>query len=275
MGVVSAKALILAFALFLSLPGLMILPAAEASGEERSEPVLIDPLVMPRDGRGDVRLTLAFDVSPEGVEALIPHDGGWIRYVEAATEAAFRIGVQAGVGEGLTAALGLRAGVLHERRAAGLDEAGRLVFQGLRWTEAALHYETARTDGGRAKAFTLRALPGGAALEAGVTEIRDPLVLFGGVLVERAWEPGREEAVVGASIGAAFVVNERVAMRGTAGIKLPLKGAKAPLSTLAWRTAYQLDARGRRELAFYAVWSLSGQRPRAAIGVEWTAKLAP
>lgn len=252
--------------------------ATRGEERERAESGLpVDPLTVPR-GAGGVTLVLGVDVSPGGFEAAIPHGTGWTRYVQATAEAGLHLGARLGLGRDLTLAFGWRASLVHRREAVeGGEERESLTGRPLRWTGAALEYETPRSTGGHALGVSLQVVPGAGAglvagVELGVSLVRDPAILFGAAAVEPGGAPGAGRAIR-LSAGLAFVANERVALRGTAALRFPTMGVQEPSGVLLWRIGYLMDPGGSREMAVYGGWSTAGDRLRMTLGVEWAVRV--
>lgn len=275
--------------------------ATQAAGRaDAGEPALTEPIdaLRPiRDRLGDARVTLGVDLTPSGLVASVPLVDGLVQYAEATLEAGLRAGVGIGLADGLTLALGWRAGLVYHREAMqgsgppggtspGGDGPGGAIPAGqettsvttasLSWTSAAVQYESPRSMDGKAVGLTLRWLvqQRAAGLDVGVSQVRDPVILFGGLSAEAGTGQGGERAV-GLVAGATFAANDRFFVKGAASLKLPLGGMQAPASALTFRAAYQLDGRGDAEVAVHGAWSLAGDEPRVTLGVEWTAKVFP
>ena len=200
-----------------------------SSGGREKAP--IDPIRVVDDERGDLFVSAGLELSPSGFEGLAVVGDDVTAYAEARTEATAIVAARYVVTEGLSFSLGLRTGLLHQREAwYGGPETDSLSPSGIEFAGAGLHYRSARSATGHSAGMALRAASGTIEVEASLSQIRDPLLLFGAFhyQVDPLSKGGRS---IGLGAGVAFVANERVTLRGSMGLALPLTGLKTPTST--------------------------------------------
>lgn len=237
-------------------------------------PAAIDPVRLPEEKRGDLLVALGLDAAPGGREGLVFIGDGAVGFAEVSAPVTARLSVRYAVARGLSVSVATEAGWAHHRLSwQGGDESRSTTWKRPDIAGVGLHYQTRRSPAGHAAGFDLRMTPGTAQVEASVSQVRDPLVLFGSVFYQADRDRPRRRAL-GLGTGVAFVANERITLRGSLVLSLPLSGLEIPASAASWRLSYLLDVEGEQELAVYGSWTANGQEAPAKIGIEWVARMS-
>ena len=235
----------------------------------------IDAIRIDPPQRGRLELSAALELAPSGWEAWIPASDGPVAYAEAIHHVTGSVGARYTVAPGWSVAVGARAGVTHQREVWDGGGESRWRKTALKVTTASVQFDAPRWPRGTGMSVALRAAPRSLGVELSVSQIRDPLVLFGSLHVNREAVGSERVGSVGLGVGAAFVANERVTLRTAVGLTSPLAGVRAPASALSWRMGYLLDAQGDQEIAAFGSWTQQGQELAAKIGVEWKVAIVP
>ena len=103
--------------------------------------------------------------------------------------------------------------------------------------------------------------------QAQISLVRDPLILLGSVGYSRSLEGVGENVSFG--IGTGFVANDVISLSGSANYSIPTDGASLPVTSLSFRTGYNLDPKGNQEIGVRAMLSTSGSDTRIGIGLEF------
>lgn len=100
-----------------------------------------------------------------------------------------------------------------------------------------------------------------------ISLVRDPLILIGSVGYSRSLEGVGENVSFG--IGTGFVANDLISLSGSANYSIPTDGVSLPVTSLSFRTGYNLDPKGNQEIGVRATLSTSGSDTRIGIGFEF------
>lgn len=111
------------------------------------------------------------------------------------------------------------------------------------------------------------AYPWTVSTQAQVSLIRDPIILLGSLGYSRSLEGIGENVSLG--IGTGFVANDVISLSGSAGYAIPIDGVSLPVTSLSFRTGYNLDPKGNREIGVRATLSTSASDTRIGIGLEF------
>jgi len=103
--------------------------------------------------------------------------------------------------------------------------------------------------------------------QAQVSLIRDPIILQGSLGYSRSLQGIGENVSVG--IGTGFVANDVISLSGSASYAIPTDGVSLPVTSLSFRTGYNLDPKGNREIGVRATLSTSSSDTRIGIGLEF------
>jgi len=247
--------------------------ASAAAAVWEREP--IDAIRIDPPQRGRFELSAALELAPSGWVAWIPAADGLVAYAEATHRFSGTVGVRYTVAPGWSVAVGAKAAVTHLREAWDGGDESQWYKTPLKVTTASVQYDAPRWPRGTGVSVALRAGPRSWGAELSLSQIRDPLVLFGSLHVNREAVGSERVDSVGLGVGAAFVANERVTLRTTVGLTSPLAGLRAPATALSWRVGYFLDAQGDREIAAFGSWTHQGQELAAKIGIEWKVAIVP
>ena len=111
------------------------------------------------------------------------------------------------------------------------------------------------------------AYPWTVSTQAQVSLVRDPLILLGSLGYSRSLQGIGENVSLG--IGTGFVANDVISISGSAGYSIPTDGVSLPVTSLSFRTGYNLDPKGNQEIGLRATLSTSGSDTRIGIGLEF------
>lgn len=111
------------------------------------------------------------------------------------------------------------------------------------------------------------AYPWTASAQAQVSLVRDPMILVGSVGYSRSLQGIGENVSLG--IGTGFVANDVISLSGSASYAIPTDGVSLPVTSLSFRTGYNLDPKGNQEIGVRATLSTSGSDTRIGIGLEF------
>ncbi len=103
--------------------------------------------------------------------------------------------------------------------------------------------------------------------QAQISLVRDPMILLGSVGYSRSLQGIGENVSLG--IGTGFVANDVISLSGSASYAIPTDGASLPVTSLSFRTGYNLDPKGNQEIGVRATLSTSGSDTRIGIGLEF------
>lgn len=247
-------------------------PIIHPRGEGDRRP--IDLVRLPEEERGDLFVSVNFELSPVGYEGVALVGDEPIGYADVMTQAAATVTVRYAVSRSLSLSLGVGTGLTHHRQTwQGGLESRSLTWRRPKIIGTGLHYQTDRSARGRSAGVDVHVTPGAAQINASLSQIRDPLLLFGSVYYQVDTDALRPRSI-GFGAGAAFIANDRTTLRGSMALSLPLSGLSVPTSSLSWRTAYLLDLEGGQEIALYGTWTQNGPETSARVGIEWTTKMS-
>ena len=111
------------------------------------------------------------------------------------------------------------------------------------------------------------AYPWTVSTQAQVSLIRDPIILLGSLGYSRSLQGIGENVSLG--IGTGFVANDVISLSGSASYAIPTDGVSLPVTSLSFRTGYNLDPKGNREIGVRATLSTSASDTRIGIGLEF------
>lgn len=267
----TVQAAVVGIVVWLAVAGL---PARATPGSS-SGGLPIDSIRIEPAEQGRLELSAGLELVPSGWETLVAVGDTLISYAEASHQAIASIGVRYTLVRGLSVSAGISTGLVHQREAwDGGGQSQRLLGTALRVSSAGLRYDTPRSPRGSSLGIALSGGRRASGIEVSLSQIRDPLVLFGSLFVARDARAPDPVNSVGLGVGAAFVANERVTLRASWGVTSPFTGVRAPASALSWRVGYLLDVAGDREIAAFGSWTNRGHEIGAKIGVEWNVVMA-
>lgn len=97
--------------------------------------------------------------------------------------------------------------------------------------------------------------------------LKDPVILLTSVGYNHSLETSEDSITVG--LGAGFVANENISFSGTASYSIPLGEVNVPVTSLGFRTGYNLDPEGKRELGLRTTISVRGRETIVGFGLEY------
>ncbi|MBD2179262.1 hypothetical protein H6F42_20265 [Pseudanabaena sp. FACHB-1998] len=100
-----------------------------------------------------------------------------------------------------------------------------------------------------------------------ISLVRDPMILLGSIGYSRSLQGVGENVSIG--IGTGFVANDVISLSGSANYSIPTDGVSLPVTSLSFRTGYNLDPKGNQEIGVRATLSTSGSDTRIGIGLEF------
>lgn len=97
--------------------------------------------------------------------------------------------------------------------------------------------------------------------------IRDPVIILASLGYSQSLESDNHSLNFG--IGAGFVANERVSFSGYANYRIPIGDTNLPVTSLSFRTGYNLDDRGNQDVGLRTTLSMRGGDTRLGISIEF------
>ncbi|MGK7902465.1 MAG: hypothetical protein AB4352_13810 [Hormoscilla sp.] len=97
--------------------------------------------------------------------------------------------------------------------------------------------------------------------------IRDPVIILASLGYSQSLESDNHSLNFG--IGAGFVANERVSFSGYANYSIPIGDTNLPVTSLSFRTGYNLDDRGNQDIGLRTTLSMRGGDTRLGISIEF------
>jgi len=109
--------------------------------------------------------------------------------------------------------------------------------------------------------------PLGLNFQGSVSLLKDPVILLASLGYNKPLEGSGDSLTVG--LGAGFVANENISFSGTASYTVPVGHTDLPITSISFRTGYNLDPAGQRELGLRTTLSVSGRETRVGVGFEF------
>lgn len=103
--------------------------------------------------------------------------------------------------------------------------------------------------------------------QAQISLVRDPMILLASVGYSRSLQGIGENVSLG--VGTGFVANDIISLSGSASYAIPIDDVSLPVTSLSFRTGYNLDPKGNQEIGLRATLSTSGSDTRIGLGLEF------
>ncbi|MFE1745972.1 outer membrane beta-barrel protein [Coleofasciculus sp. H7-2] len=97
--------------------------------------------------------------------------------------------------------------------------------------------------------------------------IRDPVIVLGSLGYSQPLDSANSSLNLG--IGAGFIANERVNFSAYANYAIPIGDTNLPVTSLSFRTGYNLDNKGDQDIGLRTTLSMRGGDTRLGVGIEW------
>ncbi|WP_293125689.1 outer membrane beta-barrel protein [Microcoleus sp. bin38.metabat.b11b12b14.051] len=97
--------------------------------------------------------------------------------------------------------------------------------------------------------------------------IRDPVIVLGSLGYSQPLDSANSSLNLG--LGAGFVANERVNFSAYANYAIPIGDTNLPVTSLSFRTGYNLDNKGDQDIGLRTTLSTRGGDTRLGVGIEW------
>lgn len=97
--------------------------------------------------------------------------------------------------------------------------------------------------------------------------IRDPVIVLASLGYSQPLDSANSSLNLG--LGAGFVANERISFSASANYAIPIGDTNLPVSSLSFRTGYNLDDQGNQDIGLRTTLSVRGGDTRLGIGIEW------
>lgn len=97
--------------------------------------------------------------------------------------------------------------------------------------------------------------------------IRDPVIVLGSVGYSQPLDSANSSLNLG--LGAGFVANERVSFSAFGNYAIPIGETNLPVTSLSFRTGYNLDDEGKQDIGLRTTLSVRGGDTRLGVGIEW------
>jgi hypothetical protein len=97
--------------------------------------------------------------------------------------------------------------------------------------------------------------------------IRDPVIVLGSLGYSQPLDSANSSLNLG--IGAGFVANERVSFSAFGNYAIPIGETNLPVTSLSFRTGYNLDDEGKQDIGLRTTLSVRGGDTRIGVGIEW------
>ncbi|HAX74819.1 MAG TPA: hypothetical protein DCY88_03030 [Cyanobacteria bacterium UBA11372] len=97
--------------------------------------------------------------------------------------------------------------------------------------------------------------------------IRDPVIVLASLGYAQPLDSANSSLNLG--LGAGFVANERVSFSASANYGIPIGDTNLPVTSLSFRTGYNLDDKGNQDIGLRTTLSMRGGDTRLGVGIEW------
>jgi hypothetical protein len=104
-----------------------------------------------------------------------------------------------------------------------------------------------------------------------ISLLRDPVILLASTGYSRSLGNDRSE-FINFGIGAGFIANDTITFSGTANYAIPVDSISQPVTSLSFRTGYNLDASGGREISLRTTLATSTGDTRIGFGIEYSGR---
>ena len=104
-------------------------------------------------------------------------------------------------------------------------------------------------------------------VQAQASLIRDPVIVLGSVGYSQPLDSANSSLNLG--LGAGFVANERVSFSASANYGIPVGDTNLPVTSVSFRTGYNLDDKGNQDIGLRTTLSMRGGDTRLGVGIEW------
>jgi len=111
------------------------------------------------------------------------------------------------------------------------------------------------------------AYPWTATVQGQASLIRDPVIVLASVGYSQPLDSANSSLNLG--LGAGFVANERVSFSAFGNYAIPIGETNLPVTSLSFRTGYNLDDEGKQDIGLRTTLSVRGGDTTIGVGIEW------